>query len=588
VLAAILLLSAAPGCLVPATGVFADAWDGRLSLVLNLVRIVEDEQRFAIYHSDRNDLGRWTLAGTYGGRARAAAIHGGLLWVFFEGSPRRRPFARTYPLPGWSPEAGAGATSEALARPGRVVELPFAWTPSAACRDARGSLWVVGVSEGRIVAARLVTGDAADTADAGDAGSSMRWDSSFPPGPELEEAAGGAPKLTSGSRTRSDGAGMDGERRGAAARVRISASDRGLFAFWSVTSAGSAAKSVRGALLTLDGPSPRRPAGTEPLRGVPSGFGHAGGPEWRDLPEYSLPHRDFCAAPSADGTPGLVLRRYAASMSARRKIRPERVELQADGGGWSSREDVSEARQSFLFGYVPRAAWVQWGGGQLLVRTNTQRVELLERKRGRWLAVIPAGFLALYLTEIEVLMLAAGALLLVIVGGTAFAVRMRRLGKPGAAGGPARPEGLPRLAPISRRAVAALFDVLVVGGVAFSLVGLPDAPADPLVPDPRPLFLHLGALAVYGAVTEALFGATPGKLALGLRVELAGGGRPGVARAIVRNLLRPVDIIPPYLGAVGLSLMTVTGLRQRLGDLAAGTVVVAATPAPVEDEGKER
>jgi uncharacterized RDD family membrane protein YckC len=569
VLASVLLLSAAPGCLVPATGVFADAWDGRLSLVLNLVRIVEDEQRFAIYHSDRNDLGRWTLAGTYGGRARAAAIHGGLLWVFFEGSPRRRPFARTYPLPGGSPEAGAGATSKALARPGRVVELPFAWTPSAACRDAGGSLWVVGVSEGRIVAARLVTGDAADTADAGDAGSSMRWDSSFPPGPELEAAAGEAPKPTPRSRTRPDGAGTGRQRRAAAARVRISVGDRGLFAFWSVTSAGPVAESVRGALLAPDGP------------------------EWRDLPEYSLPHRDFCAAPSADGTPGLVLRRYAASMSARRKIRPHRVELQA-GGAWSPREDVSEARQRFLFGYAPRAACVQWGGGQLLVRTNTQRVELLERNGGKWRAIVPAGFLALYLTEIEVLMLCAGAFLLVIVGGTAFGVRMRRLGKPGAAGGPARPEGLPRLAPISRRAVAAMLDVLVVGGVAFLLVGLPDAHADPLVPDPRPLFLHLGALAalaVYGAATEALFGATPGKLALGLRVELAGGGRPGVARAIVRNLLRPVDIMP-YLGAVGLSLMTVTGLRQRLGDLAAGTVVVmdghATSRAPAGDEGEER
>jgi uncharacterized RDD family membrane protein YckC len=269
------------------------------------------------------------------------------------------------------------------------------------------------------------------------------------------------------------------------------------------------------------------------------------------------------------------------------------VELDADGAAWSSPEDVSAARQRFLFGYVPHAAWAQWGDGQLLIRTNTQRVEILERAGGEWRAFVPAGFIALYLTEIEVLLLAAGAALLVIVGGTAFVLRMRRLGKPRSARAQVRPEGLRPLAPISRRVVAALLDIFVVSGAAFSLIGLSAAPANPLVPDPSPLFVRLGAivvLVVYSAVTEALFGATPGKLAFGLRVELVGGGRPGVGRAIIRNLLRPIDIIPPYLGAVGLSLMTVTSLRQRLGDLVAGTVVVALPrpPLPAKTEGDKR
>jgi uncharacterized RDD family membrane protein YckC len=39
-----------------------------------------------------------------------------------------------------------------------------------------------------------------------------------------------------------------------------------------------------------------------------------------------------------------------------------------------------------------------------------------------------------------------------------------------------------------------------------------------------------------------------------------------------------VDLLPPYLGAIGLSAMTVTAGRRRLGDLAAGTLVVSAPP----------
>ncbi len=587
VLVAIALLSFVPGCVAPtveSTGVLADVWDGRLVLVLNLRKVVENEQRFAIYYSGKRDLKEWTLAGTYGGRARAAAVQGGTLWVFFEGGPSGRVFARTYPLPGKRTDVSATDTG-ADAAPARVEELPFPWTPSAACRDAAGALWVAGVHEGRIAAARLVVGAAVGPAAqpaAKPAGKAKTWDVSLPSGPRPVAAPVEPPRRKTGSRSRSKSSSAEADKPAPTVRVRISAGGAGggddgvdngreLFVFWSVMAEGAAAEVVRGAALAADESA------------------------WRALPDYALEHKDFCAAPSAGGTPGLVLRRHTKGVSEARKVRPHRVELPPGAKVWSDPEDVSAARQRFLFGYVPRAAWVQWEGGQLLVRTNTQRVELLERSGGGWRAVVPAGFIALYLTEIEVLLLGAGAFLLVIVGGVAFGLRMRRFGKPRARRVSVRPEGLPRLAPIFRRAIAAMLDVLVVSGVAFSLVGYPDAPADPLVPDARPFFLHLGiiaALAVYGGVTEALFGATPGKLALGLRVELAHGGRLGVGRAIVRNLLRPVDIVPPYLGAVGLSLMTVTGLRQRLGDLAAGTVVVmAGYGAPhvtADDEGGKR
>jgi uncharacterized RDD family membrane protein YckC len=47
----------------------------------------------------------------------------------------------------------------------------------------------------------------------------------------------------------------------------------------------------------------------------------------------------------------------------------------------------------------------------------------------------------------------------------------------------------------------------------------------------------------------------------------------------VRNLLRPLDLFPPYTGSFGLGAMVVTRRRQRLGDLAAKTLVVSDSKA---------
>jgi len=72
-------------------------------------------------------------------------------------------------------------------------------------------------------------------------------------------------------------------------------------------------------------------------------------------------------------------------------------------------------------------------------------------------------------------------------------------------------------------------------------------------------------------------GQTPGKRVLGLRV-LAGNGAPvGWLAAIVRNLLRTVDMLP--LGyAAGLVCCLFDRHSRRLGDLVADTVVVHAPP----------
>ena len=87
------------------------------------------------------------------------------------------------------------------------------------------------------------------------------------------------------------------------------------------------------------------------------------------------------------------------------------------------------------------------------------------------------------------------------------------------------------------------------------------------------LYLGLALCLASFVVCEALWGATLGKLATNLRVVREDDGGPiGWSNAIIRNLMRFIDGLVFYL--VGFICICVTSRRQRLGDLAAGTMVV--------------
>jgi uncharacterized RDD family membrane protein YckC len=93
------------------------------------------------------------------------------------------------------------------------------------------------------------------------------------------------------------------------------------------------------------------------------------------------------------------------------------------------------------------------------------------------------------------------------------------------------------------------------------------------------------ALYLYDILFEVLAsGRTPGKRMTHLRVVRDGGTPVDLPASAIRNLLRLVDILPAaYL--VGLLAIAFTRRNQRLGDLAAGTLVIRdpATPNGAND-----
>lgn len=81
----------------------------------------------------------------------------------------------------------------------------------------------------------------------------------------------------------------------------------------------------------------------------------------------------------------------------------------------------------------------------------------------------------------------------------------------------------------------------------------------------------------YPVFFELLRGATPGKRAMGLEVVQDDGTPVGPAASVIRNLLRVVDFLPLLYGAGFVSTLVDRDFR-RLGDLAAGTLVVHVAP----------
>lgn len=94
----------------------------------------------------------------------------------------------------------------------------------------------------------------------------------------------------------------------------------------------------------------------------------------------------------------------------------------------------------------------------------------------------------------------------------------------------------------------------------------------------------LGIYLLYHAGFEILTGASPGKRLVGVRIVDRNGRTPGIGPLVVRNVLRPVDSLVFY--AVGLASVLLTRQAVRIGDLAAGTLLIYANANEADRDGR--
>lgn len=79
---------------------------------------------------------------------------------------------------------------------------------------------------------------------------------------------------------------------------------------------------------------------------------------------------------------------------------------------------------------------------------------------------------------------------------------------------------------------------------------------------------------LYHPILEiAMHGRTPGKRMAGVRIVTREGATPGVGAILIRNVFRLVDSLPTFY-CVGLAVTLVSAQHVRVGDLAAGTLLV--------------
>jgi uncharacterized RDD family membrane protein YckC len=141
------------------------------------------------------------------------------------------------------------------------------------------------------------------------------------------------------------------------------------------------------------------------------------------------------------------------------------------------------------------------------------------------------------------------------------------------------PEGVEldlQLAGLGSRFMAQLLDLLIKAGLillialTLSIAGLTG------VAFMLPAFFLV--VYAYDVVFETFAnGRTPGKMAARLRVVRVGGEPVDFMSAAIRNVLRLIDGLPlSYIPGV-ISIL-VTKRNQRLGDLAAGTIVIHEDP----------
>ena len=138
------------------------------------------------------------------------------------------------------------------------------------------------------------------------------------------------------------------------------------------------------------------------------------------------------------------------------------------------------------------------------------------------------------------------------------------------------------IAGVGSRTIALLVDTFLQGLVLLPVlfVSLEQGPGGTGQAIALGIFVFVVVWLYYPAFELLWRGQTPGKRFQGIRVVRTDGQPVGLAPVLVRNLIRIVDVfVLPFLALIS---MVITRRSQRLGDLAAGTMVVRerALPTP--------
>lgn len=149
---------------------------------------------------------------------------------------------------------------------------------------------------------------------------------------------------------------------------------------------------------------------------------------------------------------------------------------------------------------------------------------------------------------------------------------------------------MPHTASTRRRAVGFAIDAVIVFVLAWTFAFVAATTGILRIPDVDVLgqrspvagllwvvsIFELPIMLLYTTLFEGLGARTPGKLLTGLRVARIDGSAPTMGDAFLRNLLRLLWITPfgPAFILLDAWSLRITELDQRMGDLAAGTVVL--------------
>lgn len=141
------------------------------------------------------------------------------------------------------------------------------------------------------------------------------------------------------------------------------------------------------------------------------------------------------------------------------------------------------------------------------------------------------------------------------------------------------------IAGIGSRFLAALMDTAIIVLLQVILFGTFILIASLVSSEPATNSLVGWMLAIAGIISFIFFwgyyiffeilwnGQTPGKRQVGLRVIRADGTPVTASEVVIRNLVRIIDFLPTLYG-IGVVTMFINPSSRRVGDLAAGTLVV--------------